>query len=96
MVFKFGTSRPKTLSWKDIDRVVVNLGAVYVGNKGDHRKYHREANGKTYVIVFSEKKDCYRDMIDSVIRLSGVSAKEFWAVYNGARYVIGEGVKVTK
>jgi predicted RNA binding protein YcfA (HicA-like mRNA interferase family) len=96
LVFKFGTKKPKSLSWKEIDRVVVKLGAVYIGTKGDHRKYHRAADDITYVIVFPQYKDCYRDIIDNVIRMCGVSGKEFWAVYNGAKYVIGEGVKITK
>jgi hypothetical protein len=98
-VFKFGTSKPKTLHWKELDRIVTGLGAVYIGNgKGDHRKYHRVAGNKTYIIVFSEFKACGQDIINSVIRMSGVSAKQFWNVYHGAKFITGEeaSVKVTK
>lgn len=96
MVFKFWKQTPKTLSWKDIDRVVVKLGAVYLGNKGDHRKYNRVVNETTHVIVFPEYKDCGQDIIKNVIRMSGVSSNDFWAVYNGAKYVTGKGIEFIK
>lgn len=50
----------------------------------------------TYVIVFSEYKSCGPDILKSVIKQSGVSAKEFWAVYSGAKYVLGKGIEFSK
>jgi len=96
LVFRFSSSKPKTLSWKELERVVVKLGAVYLGNKGDHRKYNREIGGTVHVIIIPEYKSCGKVIIDSVIRMSGVSAKEFWAVYHGAKLVNGKIAKVSK
>lgn len=94
MVFKFSTQKPKSLHWKELDRVVKKLGAVYLGNTGDHRKYHRVVDDTTYVIIIPEHKDCYQKLIKSIINQSGVSPKEFWAVYNGAKYIKGKGVQI--
>ncbi len=96
LVLKFGRSRPKALHWKELDRMVIKLGAFYLGNKGDHRKYNRIVGGKTHVIIFPEKKDCGQDIIQNVIGMSGVTAKEFWAVYFGVKNITKKEIEVPK
>lgn len=43
-----------------------------------------------YRINITEYRDCGPDIVKNVIRMSGVTAKEFWAVYNGAKYIPGK------
>lgn len=96
MVFKFGSQVPKTLSWVELDRIIKELGAVYLGKTGSHRKYIRDTEQKSYPIVFPEYKECGPDIVKSVIRLSGVGKKEFWAVYFGAKNITKKEIEVPK
>lgn len=82
MVFRWGTSRPKSLHWRDIAQILIKLCAIHVGDHGDHKKYKRQGeNGKWYVITLPTYSDISGGLLDSIIRQTGVSKKIFWNVY---------------
>jgi len=73
---------PKSLNWREIEKILFKLGAVFVGDNGDHKKYKRtDEHGYSYVITLPTYSDVFGMVLDSTIRQSGVSKREFWDAY---------------
>jgi len=72
---------PKSIKWRDAERTIKALGAVHVRDKGDHKHYKRKTKKKTYVIQIPVSNDIDGDLLNSIIRQTGVSKKAFWNAY---------------
>ncbi len=76
-----GRKPPASLSWQEIDKILTNLGAKYLSSKGDHRKYCRKTETRPYYITLPTYSDVSDDVLDNIIRQTGVPKKVFWKVY---------------
>jgi len=72
---------PKSLKWRDAERIIQALGAVFIRQKGSHRYYKRKVENKTYPIIIPTSNDIDGALLRSIIRQTGVGKKKFWEKY---------------
>ena len=76
-----GRRPPSSLHWRDLIRILEQLGAEYLGDKGDHKRYRLVWEGRAYPITVPTYKDISGDLLASIIHQSGVPKRAFWEVY---------------
>ena len=78
-----GRRPPSALHWREIVRVLEQLGAEHLGDKGDHKRYRLVRCGKVYPITVPTYKDISGDLLASIISQTGLRKKAFWDIYSG-------------
>ena len=74
---------PKSLKWRDAERTIKALGAVFIRQKGSHRHYKRKVGDQTHPIVIPTSDDIDGALLSNIIRQTGVGRRKFWGIYLG-------------
>lgn len=85
MGHKFFQRTPKSLPWRQIDRVLLAAGATFVSQKGSHRKYIRAVGAVNYVIILQahDNDEVPEGTLNNIIRMAHLTKRRFWSLYYG-------------
>ena len=78
-----GFKPPRSISWRDAEKAVIALGAVFKRQTGSHKHYVIARRGKKGVVTIPLSNDINGDLLQSIIRQTGVRKKDFWKAYSG-------------
>ena len=69
--------RIKPMSWRDLERVLLSFGYVFVRQSASHRVYGKEGAERPLIIADHGKKDIDPFVIVRLLKTAGISRDEF-------------------
>ncbi len=68
---------PKLYSSKEIVKVLLRRGFIFISQKGSHQKYRKAGSKTLTVIIPADRKEIPTGTFRSILRQSGLDEKDF-------------------